>query len=121
MNDVMEGGSACRVPGGAHGASGRRPGGCGTAARARLHDERPRGARRAPGENPGFSHRQHRAAAAGPPLAGIFVVEAELEETRAVLRGVASVGPAADREGGSPRPCWKCTCSTGPAISMAGT
>lgn len=27
-----------------------------------------------------------------PPLAGIFVVEAELEETRKVLRGVASVG-----------------------------
>jgi riboflavin kinase/FMN adenylyltransferase len=27
-----------------------------------------------------------------PPLAGIFVVEAELEETHAVLRGVASVG-----------------------------
>jgi len=27
-----------------------------------------------------------------PPLAGIFVVEAELEETRRVLRGVASVG-----------------------------
>jgi riboflavin kinase / FMN adenylyltransferase len=27
-----------------------------------------------------------------PPLAGIFAVEAELEETRAVLRGVASVG-----------------------------
>ncbi len=27
-----------------------------------------------------------------PPLAGIFVVEVELEETRAVLRGVASVG-----------------------------
>jgi len=27
-----------------------------------------------------------------PPLAGIFVVTAELEETRAVLRGVASVG-----------------------------
>ena len=27
-----------------------------------------------------------------PPLAGIFVVEAELEETHAVLKGVASVG-----------------------------
>jgi riboflavin kinase/FMN adenylyltransferase len=27
-----------------------------------------------------------------PPLAGIFVVEAELEETRKILRGVASVG-----------------------------
>ena len=27
-----------------------------------------------------------------PPLAGIFAVQAELEETRAVLRGVASVG-----------------------------
>jgi riboflavin kinase/FMN adenylyltransferase len=27
-----------------------------------------------------------------PPLAGIFAVEAELEETRVVLRGVASVG-----------------------------
>ncbi len=27
-----------------------------------------------------------------PPLAGIFAVEAELEETRAVMRGVASVG-----------------------------
>jgi riboflavin kinase/FMN adenylyltransferase len=27
-----------------------------------------------------------------PPLAGIYAVEAELEETRAVLRGVASVG-----------------------------
>jgi riboflavin kinase/FMN adenylyltransferase len=27
-----------------------------------------------------------------PPLAGIFVVEAELEETQTVLRGVASVG-----------------------------
>ena len=28
----------------------------------------------------------------GPPLAGVFAVEAELEETHAVLRGVASVG-----------------------------
>ena len=27
-----------------------------------------------------------------PPLGGVYVVEAELEETRAVLRGVASVG-----------------------------